>query len=102
VGKESFHLPKEKPRIVIAEKETLAGAEHELVVRIPLILGIGPIVVQPQVVAIAIELEDVRIAIGVRFCVLCHPDHRPSNLGLGCILFGSKTPPAHHTKSFLF
>ena len=80
----------------------LAGTENELIVRIPLILGIGPVVVQPQVVTIAIELEDVRVATGVRFCVMRHPYHCPSSLRLGCILFGSKTPPARHTKSFLF
>ena len=43
----------------------LAETEHELVVRIPLVVGFRPIVVQPQTVVVAFQLEDVLVAVGV-------------------------------------
>ena len=43
----------------------LAETEHELVVRIPLVVGFRPIVVQPQTVVVAFQLEDVRVAVRV-------------------------------------
>ena len=40
----------------------LAETEHELAVRIPLAAGPRPTVAQPQTVAVACQLEDVRVA----------------------------------------
>jgi len=50
----------------------LAGTENEHTVRKPLIVGIGPAVVQPQAVTNAKELEDARAATGARNCFHAH------------------------------
>ena len=46
-------------------KKRISETEDELIVRIPLIAGLGPIAVQPQTIVVAFQLEDVRVAIGV-------------------------------------
>jgi hypothetical protein len=50
----------------ITEKKIVSETERKLVVRIPRVVGFRPIVVQPQTVVIAFEVEDVRVSIGVR------------------------------------
>ena len=50
----------------IAEKKTVSKTEYKLVVRIPPVVGFRPVVVQPQTVVIAFEVEDIRVAVGVR------------------------------------
>ena len=42
-----------------------APAEDDLVLRIPMILRVRPVVVQPRAVLIAVHVEDVRVAIRV-------------------------------------
>jgi arsenate reductase-like glutaredoxin family protein len=49
-------------------KKTVSEAEHELVVRIPRVVGFRPIVVEPQAVLVAFQVEHVRVAIGVGLC----------------------------------
>ena len=56
---------KEKPHSIRRGKEALAGTEHKLIVRIPLVVKIRPIVVQPQTAAVPFEVEDVRVAIPI-------------------------------------
>ncbi|MEI6490796.1 MAG: four helix bundle protein [bacterium] len=67
--KKISRIPKRKTTTSeVAEKKAVSETEHELVVRIPLIVRPRPIVVEPQTVAIAFELEDVRVAVGVGSC----------------------------------
>lgn len=46
-------------------KEALAETEEELVLKIPLIARLRPIVIEPQTILIALDLEDVRVPVGV-------------------------------------
>jgi len=48
-------------------KELLSNGENKPVLRIPSIVGISPIIVEPQAVLVALKLEDKRIAIRVSF-----------------------------------
>lgn len=72
---------KEKPQPLsifrIAEKKTVSETEHKLVVRIPGVVGLRPIVVQPQTIVVAFEVEDVRVATLVRivWCAICCTVH---------------------------
>jgi len=59
-------------------KEALAATENDLIVEIPLVVEIRPVVVQPRTVLIALAVEDVRVAVGIGLCVLCHLSHYPS------------------------
>ncbi len=43
----------------------LSKAENKLIVRIPPIVRISPIVIQPQTVFVALQVENVRVAIAV-------------------------------------
>ena len=58
---------KEKPRLIGAEKTILSETKDELVVRIPPVLGISPIVIQPQAIIIPIQVEHVQVAISVSY-----------------------------------
>jgi hypothetical protein len=51
----------------VCGKKIRAEAEDEHVVRIPLIVGFRPIVVQPQTVGVAFHVENVRVAIAIGF-----------------------------------
>ncbi len=51
-----------------AEKIVLAETKNKLIVGIQLIVGIRPIVVEPQATVIVVQVENVRIAIGVGLC----------------------------------
>lgn len=57
----------------VAGKKTVSETKRELVVRIPIVRRLRPIVVQPQTVVVAFELEDVRVAVGVGVCAVRHP-----------------------------
>ena len=46
-------------------KETVAETEHELVVKIPLVVRIRPIVVEPQAILVTFHIKDVRVTVGV-------------------------------------
>ncbi len=59
---------KEKPRYLGAEKNVVSQTgktKDELIVGIPMIARLRPVVVEPDPVRIAFQIEDVRIAIGV-------------------------------------
>lgn len=43
----------------------LSETENDLVLEIPLILGVGIVRVQPTVIAIVLDIEHVRIATGI-------------------------------------
>lgn len=43
----------------------MAETERKLVLRIPPVVGLGPILVQPKTVLVAIQVEDVRVAVPV-------------------------------------
>lgn len=94
-------LGKEKPRPIGAEKTILSGTKHKIVLGIPLVPRISPIVVQPQTIVVAFQVEDVRIAIGVcfvRYAILATARLIDIVRDASCILFGSITPQARHTK----
>lgn len=61
------------------EMKRVAAEEHPHVVGIPLIVGMAVVRVQPEVVAIALDVEHVEIAIGIGCRTGCRPKHRPSN-----------------------
>jgi hypothetical protein len=46
-------------------KETLATTENDLIVKIPLVVRVRPVVVQPRAVLVALAAEDVRVAVGI-------------------------------------
>jgi hypothetical protein len=48
-------------------KKTLSEEEGKLILGIPLVRGIRPVVVQPQPIVVAFQVEDVRIAIAIGF-----------------------------------
>ena len=52
------------------EKIILAKTEDKLIIRIPPVPRLRPIVVEPQIAAIAFELEHVRIAVAVSWSPL--------------------------------
>ena len=81
VGGKTWRIQKRKTAACkVAEKKTVSETEHKLVVRIPRVVGFRPIVVEPQTVVIPIQVEDVRVAIGVRICVTRQPSHCPSGV----------------------
>ncbi len=51
-----------KPR-----KKTVSEAENELVVRIPLVVGFRPVIVEPRAVIVAFEVENFRVAVRIGF-----------------------------------
>lgn len=55
---------KEKPRLRRG-KEILSKTENKLIVKIPMIIRVRPIAIQPETIIIAFQLEHVRIAIGI-------------------------------------
>ena len=66
VGEKVWIIPRRKTATYDGRgKGALVTTEEELIVEIPLIVRIRPIVVEPQPVLVAFELEDVRIAIRV-------------------------------------
>ena len=65
-GKTVLLILKRKTAPYSAEKKILSKNEDKLIIEIPLVLGIRPIVVQPQVIVIAFKLEHVRIAVTIR------------------------------------
>ena len=69
------------------KNEIFAETEQKLVLGIPPIVRIRPIVVQPQTVLIAFQLEHVRIAIGVGLCDMSSYCTACLKMRLGCILF---------------
>ena len=88
-----------------AERKTVSETEHELVVRIPLVVGFRPIVVQPQTVVVAFQLEDVRVAVGV--CVVrrvindtVHLVRMAQKTGLYFICDRESTDASHQVFSF--
>lgn len=56
-------------------KEALATTENDLIVEIPMVVGIRPVVVQPRTVLVALTVEDVRVTVGIGLRVLCHLYH---------------------------
>jgi hypothetical protein len=53
--------------------------KDKLVVEIPLVAGIRPIVVEPKTIIIPVDIEDVRIVIGVGPYMPRHPSHCQPN-----------------------
>lgn len=59
----------------VTEKKIVSETEYELIVRIPLIVGFRPIIVEPQTVVMMFEVKDVRVAVLVGVCATRHPFH---------------------------
>ncbi|HEY1074724.1 MAG TPA: hypothetical protein VGE59_03445 [Patescibacteria group bacterium] len=55
----------------------IVATKHEPVVRIPLVVGIVPIVVQPGPVLVPFHVEEVRVAVRIRLCEKRHPTTAP-------------------------
>ena len=58
-------LRHKKPRQNKRGKETVSETENNLIPGIPPVVRLGPIVVQPKLILIAINIEDVQIAVSV-------------------------------------
>ncbi|MEK9175709.1 MAG: hypothetical protein AAB795_03940 [Patescibacteria group bacterium] len=56
---------KRKTALYKRGKKILSEAEHKLIVRIPLVRGLRPIVVEPQTIGITVEVENVRVTVTV-------------------------------------
>lgn len=56
----------------------VARAKDEAVLSVPAVLGIAPVGVQPQLVAVAVEIQQVRVTVRVG-CTARHPRHHPAN-----------------------
>ena len=52
----------------VAEKKIVSETETPLVVRIPGVVRFRPIVVEPQTVVVAFQVEDVRVAVRIGLC----------------------------------
>ena len=76
-GKRVCKTRTRKTAIFSRGKENVAKTEDKLVVRIPPVVRLGPVVVEPQTVVIAFEVEDVRVAVPVCECAPCRPSHCP-------------------------
>ena len=49
------------------------AAEHPSVVRVPVVVGVAPIAVEPPAVRVVFDVEDVRITVGIHLCEKRHP-----------------------------
>ena len=83
---------KEKPRFVGAEKNWLAGSENKPVARMPPVRRLGIVAVEFELLAIRVQVEDVRIAIAVGYIcdaifTTAQAIHQTQK-ALGWILFG--------------
>lgn len=84
----------------MGSKKALSEAEDHLVVEIPLIVGIRPVVVQPQAIRIVFNLEDIEVAIGIR--VYDAPSVPPSaGGGLYMLRDRESSSAPHQVLSFL-
>jgi len=57
----------------------VATEKDETVVVIPVIVSLAIVVVEPRIAVVPIDVEQVRVAVRIRFCREYHPCHRPSN-----------------------
>lgn len=57
----------------------IAAEEHKPIVAIPLIVGVAIIVVEPRIAVVPIDIEQVRVAVSIRFCREYLPCHHPSS-----------------------
>ncbi len=55
----------------------VATAEDPPVIRIPLIVGVTVVRLEPQLVLVVFDVEDVQVAIGVRERANGHQEHHP-------------------------
>ena len=57
----------------------VATEKDEPIVTIPMIVSLAIVVVEPLVTVVPIDVEQVRVAVRVRYCRECRPCHRSSN-----------------------
>ena len=84
------------------ETERVAETEHDAVVEVPTVVGIRPIVVEPQrTVVVPLHIEDVRIVVRVRIVrrAICATAHRILS-GLYRICDLKSSGAAHQVSSF--
>ena len=104
MAEESGQSRKEKPHAVrLAEKSILSETEHDLVVRIPLVVRLGPVVVEPHAVIVVVEVEHVRIAVRVGDLRDTPSETLPAQNGAWLYsMCDQKSPEAYRTKYFFF
>lgn len=78
-----------------------------MIVRIPVHVRLGIVRIQLQLLTVAVQVEHIRIAIGIDFRMMCHP--KPPSVWLIYskrlrlnIICDQKSLEAHHTKFVLF
>ena len=82
VGRKILILIKKNPvkiEYLDGVKKALSETENKLVLRIPLVVRLRPIVIEPQSIVIVFQVEHVRIATGISLCVTRRLYHCPSN-----------------------
>jgi len=80
----------------------IVAAEHPTVVAIPEVVGVTVVAVEPQVVVIAFDVEDLELAVGIRFVrdALC--SHCSLITLRAVFYFGPFNPLAFRTKYIHF
>ena len=78
------------------------AAEHPPVVAIPEVVGVAVVAVQPQAVLVVFDVEDLEVAIGVRFVRDAARKPLSFDYSRNCILFWAISPLAPRTKYLYF
>lgn len=58
-------MQRKTPRNFCGVKKRLSETKDKLILRIPLVVRLSPIAVEPQTIVIVFKLEDVRITVGI-------------------------------------
>lgn len=98
----------EKPKLINKTPATFAGemktvaAEHPAVVAIPEVVRVTIVAVEPLVIAVVFDVENLEVAVGVRFARDAPYSHCPL-IALGAVFYlASKCPSAWHQVSSFF
>ena len=80
----------------------LSETEDDPVLEIPAVVGIRPIRIQPPLVLVPVDVEDVRVPVGVSIRAYIHPHHHPLNTLWTESYLPSKWFKIHAPSSFFF
>lgn len=78
------------------------ATEHPLVVSVPEVVRVAVVAVQPQVIVVVFDVEDLEVAIGVRFVRSAIRYHCPLNDTSGLYFIRHHNARAPHTKYLHF
>ncbi|MBI3495481.1 hypothetical protein HY065_02550 [Candidatus Berkelbacteria bacterium] len=78
------------------------ATEHPTVVAVPGVVRVAVVTVEPQVIVVMFDVEDLGVAIGVSFVKSAVHDHCPSNSTSGLYFIRHQNARAPHTKYLHF